>query len=212
MLVSKRLHDIGSGGKVEREAGNNRRHVMRNYFVLGLVLFLFCSCAELPPATKSGDRPAVSGILDSVRPACDNRNVMQTRTRQHYQDYYGTMMTTDPSTLTTSRTVYRWGIVNNAPLEMAYFAAYLKPQGRFNRFNAKIYIDSGIKAPMNFLFRNGDREGGVLKSVTVNPGQTVGLDFEIAGVKKMYVGSELRINHAKATRIVIGEPEFYNCR
>lgn len=185
---------------------------MRNYFVIGLVLFLFCSCAETIPAVKSRDKPVVSDIQESAKPVCDNRNVMQTRTRQHYQDYYGTMMTTDPFTLTTRKTVYRWGIVNNAPLEMAYFAAYLKPQGRFKRFNTKIYIDSGVKAPMNFLFRNGDREGEVLKSVTVNPGQTIGVDFEISGVKKMYVGSELRINHGKATRIVVGEPEFYNCR
>lgn len=185
---------------------------MKNCFVTGLVLFLFCSCAETHPTLKNGDSPAVSSIQESAKPACDNRNVMQTRTRQHYQDCYGTTMTTDPFTLTTRKTVYRWGIVNNAPLEMAYFAAYLKPQGRFSRFNTKIYIDSGLKAPMIFLFRNGDREGEVLKSVTVNPGHTVGIDFEISGVKKMYLGSELRINHGKAVRIVIGEPEFYNCR
>lgn len=185
---------------------------MGNFVVLGLVALALCSCAELRPVTKGTDGTTLFGAPESIKPVCENRNVMQTRTRQHYEDYYGTMITTDPSTLTTRKTVYRWGITNQTPLDMAYFAAYVKPIGKFNRFNAKIYIDSGIKDSMTFFFRNGARDGEVLKSVTVSPGQTIGVDFEISGVKKMYVGSELRINHGRATRLIIGEPEFYNCR
>lgn len=186
---------------------------MRNFVVLGLVVFVLCSCTELRPVAKSGDGTTVPiGTPESIKPVCDNRRVMQTRTRQHYEDYYGTMITTNPSTLATRKKVYLWGITNQTPLEMACFAAYVKPMGRFNRFNAKIYVDSGVKDPMTFFFRNGARDGEVLKSVTVNPGQTVGVDFEISGVKRMYVGSELRINHDRATRIIIGEPELYNCR
>lgn len=185
---------------------------MRTFVALGLAVFVLGSCADTQTAAKDGDKVAIPATREAAKPECDNRNVMQARTRQHYEDYHGTMMTTDPSTLTTRKTIYQWGIVNKFPLEMAQFAAHLKPQGRFKHFNAKIYVDSGIKAPMSFLFKKGDRKGELLKSVTVDPGGTVGVDFEISGVKKMYVGSELKTFHGKATRIVIGEPEFYNCR
>jgi hypothetical protein len=186
--------------------------VVKSLPLIGFIVLVLCSCAEFHPAIQGGDVSPASAVQESVKPICETRNVMQTRTRQHYEDYYGTMITTDPSALTTRKTVYRWGIANQTPLDMAYFAAYLKPQGRYDHFNTKVYIDGGIKAPMIFFFRNGSRDGEVLKSITVNPGQTVGVDFEISGIKKMYVGSELRINHGKAVRIVIGEPEFYNCR
>ncbi|HAR96845.1 MAG TPA: hypothetical protein DCR97_12915 [Deltaproteobacteria bacterium] len=185
---------------------------MRNVLVLGFIVSVLCSCAGAQAPMKGGDGPAPFRAPESIKPACENRSVMQARTRQHYEDYYGTMMTTDPSTLTTRKMVYRWGITNKTPLEMAYFAAYVKPMGRFNRFNAKIYVDSNVKDSMTFFFRNGARDGEVLKSIKVSPGQTVGVDFEISGVKKMYVGSELRINHGRGARLIIGEPEFYNCR
>jgi hypothetical protein len=207
------LRALGGGGKVEApQMMKSGGTTMKRFLASGIFVFVLCSCTDVHPVLKSGDKTPPPSVQESVKPLCDNRNVMQTRTRQHYQDYYGTMITTDPSALTTNKTTYRWGITNQTPLEMAHFAAYLKPLGRFNRFNAKIYIDSGIKDSMVFFFRNGDRDGEVLKSVTINPGQTVGIDFEISGVKKIYVGSELRINHGKATKIVIGESEFYNCR
>jgi hypothetical protein len=207
------LHTIAGGGKVEAPQGaNTGGRVVRSLFILGTVIFALCSCADMRPDLKSEDKIMVSGVQESVKPSCDNRNVMQTRTRRHYQDYCGTMITTNPSALTTDKTTYLWGITNQTPLDLTYFAAYLKPMGRFSHFNAKLYIDSGIKDSMIFFFRNGDKEGEVLKSVPINPGQTVGVDFEISGVKKMYVGSELRTNHGRAAKIVMGEPEFYNCR
>lgn len=180
---------------------------------LGMLVFLLCSCTDANTVRIQGETSSmVSSVPESAKPSCGQRNVMQVRTRRHYEDDHGTMMTTDPSTLATRKTVFRWGIANRGPLEMAKFAAQLKPIRKFNHFNAKIYIDSGIKAPMEFLFRNGDKNGEVLKSVIVNPGQTVGVDFEISSVRRMFVSSELRIDHAKATRVVIGEPEFYNCK
>ena len=195
---------------------------MNRFLSLGVFISFLYACAQTPPVPTPIDRsapvvtsPSTAPVLatpSAAKPVCDNRNVMQTRTRRYYEDSYGTMMTTDPLTLTTRKTVYGWGIANQAPLEKANFAAYLKPMGRFSHFNAKIYVDSGIQAPMEFLFRNGDRNGEVLKAVTVNPGQAVGIDFKISGVKKMYVAAELGINHGKATRIIIGEPELYNCR
>ena len=65
---------------------------------------------------------------------------------------------------------------------------------------------------MIFLFRNNDREGEVIQKVTIEPGQTKVVDIEIRGVKKLFMGSELRINHGTARRIIFGEPEFYNCK
>lgn len=185
---------------------------MKNVTVALLVLFL-CSCASYPLDNLIGGAPGFPSYdPEPVKARCSNVSATAVRTRQQYEDYYGTMITSDSSSLRTPAGTYRYGITNPTPLSMAYFAAYLKPASRYNYFRTKIYIDGGIKAPMVFLFRNGDRNGEVLKSVTIHPGQTREVDFEIAGVRKMYAGSELRINHDRAVKIIIGEPEFYNCR
>jgi len=149
---------------------------------------------------------------DDVPPACARRATLPVKSRQLYQDYYGTMLTLDTSALRTAARSFHWGITNPTPLSMAYFAAYVKPAGKYGRFRSNIYIDGGIKANMVFTFRAESYNGMVLKSMTIRPGQTKLVDFEISGVKKLYIGSELRINHDTARKIVIGEPEFYTCR
>jgi hypothetical protein len=149
---------------------------------------------------------------DDTPPACTRRSTLPVKSRQMYEDYYGTMLTLDASSLRTPQRSYRWGITNPSPLSMAYFSAYVKPNGKYGRFRANIFIDGGIKANMVFTFRADAYDGVVLKNLTIRPGQTKLVDFEISGVKKLFIGSELRINHDTARKIVIGEPEFYTCR
>lgn len=149
---------------------------------------------------------------DDVPPACSRRATLPVKSRQLYEDYYGTMLTLDASSLRTPQKSYRWGITNPTPLGMAYFASYVKPGGKYGRFRTYIYIDSGIKANMVFTFRADTYNGVVLKNLTIRPGQTRMVEFDISGVKKLFIGSELRINHDTARKIVIGEPEFYTCR
>ena len=126
---------------------------------------------------------------------------------KHYQDYYGSMVTRDKSLLQGAA----WGITNPKPQSMAYFGGTLKAPAGFSRFRASISIDDGIKAPLVFVFKNRDRNGEVLKSVTVEPGTTEQVDFELDGVRQLFLSCELRINHDTAKRIVIGNPEFYSC-
>lgn len=65
---------------------------------------------------------------------------------------------------------------------------------------------------MVFTFRAGSRDGEVLKNLTVRPGETRKVDIETGGAKKLFIFTELRVNHDAAEKIVVGEPEFYNCR
>jgi hypothetical protein len=181
-------------------------------FLAALVL---CSCAHQEKATdlyKTGSRTFASTEPESYQPRCEKMNLVPIRTRQLYEDHYGTMITSDPSSLRGSRGSYRWGITNPSPSSMAYFTAYVKPAGKYKYFRTYVYIDPDIKDTMVFLFRNNDREGEVLKSLSIEPGQTRVVDIEITGIKRLYIGSELRINHGKAAKMIFGEPEFYNCR
>ncbi len=138
---------------------------------------------------------------------CNKTRSLPVKSGKLYKDYYGSAVTSDKSILHG----YRWGITNLKPQSMAHFGGTMKATGSFAHFRAKIYIDDGIKAAMVFDFKNEDRDGEVLKSVTVAPGETVAVDFDTAGSKKIFVQSELRIKHDTARRIVIGEPEFYSC-
>lgn len=144
---------------------------------------------------------------------CEEALLTPIKTKQQYSDYYGTTITSSPKMLSASREHFRWGITNPKPLDMAYFAAHVMAKGKkYEYFRAKIYIDSGLKAPMIFSFQKNDRNGETLESVTVQPGATEWVDFPLNGAQKLYIGSEIKINHGGATRLIIGEPEFYNCK
>jgi len=185
---------------------------MKQLILLVVFAFLLCSCAQDPFVRQPVQPVQLPSPQPEIKFVCQKINSAPVRTRQQYDDYYGTMITGDTASLRTPGGNYRWGIKNSSPLSMAYFASYIKSAGKYNYFKTTIYIDGGIKAPMIFLVRNGDRNGEVLKSVTVNPGQTQEINVGIAGVNRIYIGSELRINHDKAEKIVLGEPELYNCK
>jgi len=190
---------------------------------LALVILLL-TCACVPPQyqgtiTAANDARKYLPSGREVReepeyqqPMCTRLNSLPVKKRQLYEDYYGTMLTTDKSWLRTPGGNYSWGIANTGRLSMAYFAAYVKSTGKYARFKTSIYIDRGIKADMVFTFRAGSRDGEVLKNLTIRPGETRKVDIETGGAKKLFIFTELRINHDTAEKIVIGEPEFYNCR
>jgi hypothetical protein len=189
---------------------------MNRFFISFLAVLVLCSCAhqaKLDKAAdmyKKGSRTFASTEPETYQTRCEKMVITPIKTKQLYDDHYGTMITSDSSSLRGTRG-YRWGITNPSPMTLAYFAAYAKPAGRFNYFRTYVYIDPEIKDTMVFLFRNNDSQGEVLKQLTIEPGQTKAVDIEITGVKRLFMGTELRINHAKATKMILGEPEFYNC-
>lgn len=183
------------------------------------ILVIACSC--VPPGyqgtmdtARDIGRSLPSGMEDSdeVFPACARLKTQPVKVRLLYEDYYGTMLTSDRSWLNTPGGGYRWGIANEKPLSMAYFAAYVKPAGKYARFRARIYIDKGIKDKLYFAFCAESRDGEVIKNLAIRPGETRTVDLDISGVKRLFIGTELRINHDTARKIVIGEPEFYTCK
>ena len=182
--------------------------------VLALVL---CACV---PQQYSGPAGAVrdigraipSSVTEESQFSCTRQSTLSVKTRQLYQDYYGSILTTDSNWLRTPGRNYRWGIANSKPLSMAHFGVYVKPSGKYGRFKANVYIDGAIKADMVFTFRAESYNGTVLRNLVIEPGETKTVDIDIAGVKKLFIGADLRINHDMANKIIIGEPEFYNCR
>lgn len=134
--------------------------------------------------------------------------VQPAKAKAQYSDYYGTMLTVDKKALNTGSMTFKWGITNEKPLEMAYFGAYLKPKGKFTRLKATLYADPDIKADLHFTIRAEKYNGTVLSTETLAPGETREIEVDIPGVQQVYIGTELKINHDKARRIIIGEPTF----
>lgn len=141
-------------------------------------------------------------------PPAEAPRVEAVKARRQYRDYYGTALTTAPGLLATPQETFRWGITNPKPQEMAYFGGTLQAGGRFRVLKTRIYADPGIKAPLEFTFRKDDRNGEVLDVITVRPGQTVPVELALRGARAVFFATELKIQHDKAQRIVLGEPTF----
>ena len=135
--------------------------------------------------------------------------VVAVQTGRQYQDYYGTAVTRSAALLKAPDKTYRWGITNLKVQEMAVFGGTMVTDAKHARhFRATLYADPGIKAPLEFAFREKDRNGAVLASCTLNPGQTLPVDIDLNGVTRLFFATELKIQHDKATRIILGEPTF----
>lgn len=179
--------------------------------IIGTLSLSSFACSQVPHRGFTSIATDSAGSEEELF-NCNRSSSAAVKSRSQYDNYYGTMITSDRGTLRGARQGFRWGITNPKPASMEYFAAYVKPNAKYKRFRTTLYADSGIKADLVFLFRSASYNGEVLKSVTLSPGETKTVDFEIDGVRKLYIGTELRTNHDTAHKLIIGEPEFYNCR
>ncbi len=129
----------------------------------------------------------------------------------HYEDYYGTILTTDTAKLATPDAAYRWGVTNDKDLNMQYFTFYLKPGEKYQKFRASFFVDGSSKADLVMNIRKDTYDGQVIKSLTLKPGETIkDVDVEIGGVNRLCIESNIKINHDIIKKIVVGEPLFYN--
>lgn len=136
--------------------------------------------------------------------------ILPVNDNKEYEDYYGTIITTDTQKLTTPTTAYKWGICNNKVLELAYFQCFLKPNGNYKHFTAAIYLDDQVKQDLVMEFRKDTDKGEVIKSLSLKPGETVDVDLDISGIKKVCIISNIQMGHDKVTKLIIGEPAFSN--
>jgi hypothetical protein len=58
-------------------------------------------------------------------------------------------------------------------------------------------------------FRKTDKNGLVIKSVTLKPGETANVDIDISGVDKLFIYTR-RTTYDKITKFIVGEPTFRN--
>lgn len=138
----------------------------------------------------------------------DSLNVSST---DYYEDYYGTVITTDTEKISTPEASYKWGVTNDKDLNMQYFTFYLKPNGNYKRFRASFFLDSSAKDSLTMNIRKDNPDGQVIKTLDIQPGQTVkDVDLDIGGVNKLCIESNIAIKHGIIKKIVIGEPVFYN--
>lgn len=130
---------------------------------------------------------------------------------EYYEDYYGTIVTTDSTKLSTASKAYKWGITNDKDLDMQAFTCYLKPNGNYKHFKTSIFLDSSAKDNLTINIRKDKYDGDVIKSIVIKPGETIeNIDVDIGGINKICLESNVKINHGIIKKIVFGEPIFYN--
>lgn len=140
-------------------------------------------------------------------------DILKINDTDYYVNYYGTVLTYDAELLKTPEAAYKWGITNTKPMSLQYFAFYLKHDKEYENFKASFHLDISAKAEVKMSIRKDSRDGIVLKSLTLAPGETLkDVDIDIEGINKLYFESELRINHGSVEKIVVGEPVFYKLK
>ncbi|RJQ27539.1 MAG: hypothetical protein C4589_08175 [Peptococcaceae bacterium] len=138
-------------------------------------------------------------------------DVLQVNDTIYYKDDYGTIITTDEATLTSPDRAYKWGVTNDKDLSMQYFNFYLKPNGKYQQFRASFFLDSSAKDALTVNIRKESRDGEVLKSIVLQPGETLSdVDVGIGGTNQIYIEANIRINHGTIKKLIVGEPVFYN--
>ncbi|NLN87572.1 MAG: copper amine oxidase N-terminal domain-containing protein, partial [Syntrophomonadaceae bacterium] len=160
------------------------------------------------PDTEDPDKkiPDVSKLPEFKTPEVLNINDVA-----YYENYYGTVLTADTGLLTTPNDTYKWGVTNTKDMNLQYFTFFLKPAGNYESFRASFYLDSSAKADLVMNIRKDTRDGMVLKSLTLKPGETLkNVTVDISGVNKLCIESEIRINHGTVKKIIVGEPVFIN--
>ncbi|WHH56927.1 stalk domain-containing protein [Petroclostridium sp. X23] len=126
-----------------------------------------------------------------------------------YHNDNGTILTTDIDKLTTSDTTYKWGITNKEVVTGLFYKCYVKPNGKYKRFTASLFLDEHAQGSVVVEFKKETWDGSVIKSVTLEPGQTTNIDIDIGGVNNLYIYSSV-VNVGTLRQLIIGEPTFKN--
>ena len=138
-----------------------------------------------------------------------NLDILKINVVDYYENYFGTVLTSDTELLKTTDNTYEWGITNNKPINLQYFSFYLKPGGKYENFSASFFLDSSSKVNLVMTVQKDNIEGVVLKTLTLKPGETLkDIDLDIVGIDKLFFHSDVRIKHGSVEKIVVGEPIF----
>lgn len=140
----------------------------------------------------------------------ERNQTVQVKNTDQYQDYYGTVITTDSAILKGGDKTYNWGITNNKPQSLATVGCYLSPEGKYNKFSASAYLDPDVKADLVLEIRKDTYDGPVIKSYTLSPGKTTNMEADITGVSKICIITNVRMGHDTVNKLIIGEPVFKN--
>lgn len=138
-------------------------------------------------------------------------DVLQIKESNYYEDYFGTIITTDSAKLATPGKAYQWGITNAKDIDMQYFTCYVKPNGKYQYFKTSFFMDESAKDKLTINIRKDTYNGEVIKSIDIKPGETVAdINADIGGMNRICIESNVGINHGTIKKLVIGEPIFYN--
>jgi hypothetical protein len=135
--------------------------------------------------------------------------VLAVNAPRQYRDYYGTALTRNPRLLRGGAETFRWGVTNPKTLDMCCFGGtLLTDAAHAKRFRASLYADPKVKMPLVFTFRVGDRNGEVLETVSLAPGETRAVDIPMDGRRALFFSTDVKIGHDKVERLILGEPRF----
>lgn len=126
-----------------------------------------------------------------------------------YNGLMSTIFTKDAQLLSASGKTFKWGILNEKPVTYSAFSCSFYPESKYKYFKASIFLDDKTAKAQKIDFHKDTSGGEIIKSITVNPGETYELNLDITGVNKFFVGTEV-LGDKGISKLIIGEPLFSN--
>jgi len=126
-----------------------------------------------------------------------------------YKKGVSTIFTKDADLLSASGKTYKWGIVNEKKVSFTSYSCSFVPQSKYKYLKASIYLDDKREEALIIDFMKNKFGGEVIKSITINPGETYELNMDITGIDEVCVSTGI-IQSDAITKLIIGEPEFSN--
>ncbi|MDP4180707.1 MAG: stalk domain-containing protein [Bacillota bacterium] len=127
-----------------------------------------------------------------------------------YKCLLNTIFTKDAELLSASGKTYKWGIVNEKPNLTSMFSCNFYPNSKYKYFKASIFVDDKTEKAQTIEFKKDSSSGEIIKSITVNPGETYELNMDITGVNEMWVDTKMSSGLNNFSKLIIGEPLFSN--
>jgi hypothetical protein len=121
-------------------------------------------------------------------------------------DYLGdAAFTKDIDLLYTPNKTFEWGITNYKGKQTGLYAFFINLDKKYTKFYSSVYLSNESKEAQIILINNKSYDGELLKSVRLNPGEFIDIEFDVSGVEKLYVSC---VPEGDAKKITFGEPKL----
>ena len=126
-----------------------------------------------------------------------------------YKKGVSTIFTKDAELLSASGKTYKWGIVNEKRVSYLSYSCSFKPESKYKYLKASVFLDDKKEKAIKIDFTKNKFGGEIIKTITINPGETYELSLDITGIDEVCISTGM-IESDAISKLIIGEPLFSN--